>query len=81
MGYDRVKAARDALMYQMDDAKLRNKVIVKDQPLEQVIRMDMANEQAGKVADRIKPIEEQEVPKHSITALEEKVGALSVIFV
>ena len=58
MGYDRVKAARDALMYQMDDAKLRNKVIVKDQPLEQVIRMAIANEQAGKVADQIKPIVE-----------------------
>ena len=42
----------------MDDARLR-----KDQPLQLVIRMGVANEQAVNVTDRITPDVEQKAPK------------------
>ena len=45
-------------MNQMDDARLR-----KDQLLELIIRMGIANDQAVKVVDRITPDVEQKPPK------------------
>ena len=76
-GYDRVKAARDAILFQMDDSKLRRKIIAEDQKLSEVIKLGIANEQAVKVADRIKPKQEQEAPRSRIAALEEQVRALA----
>merc|ERR1719206_434242 len=53
VGYDEDKAARDAILYQMDDRKLKKKIIAEDTSLQEVIKMGIANEQAGKAADRL----------------------------
>ena len=74
--YDQSKAARDAILFQMEDQKLRRKIIAEDPGLEEVIKMGIANEQATKVADRFKAKPEQEDPKNKIAALEEQVRAL-----
>ena len=74
--YDQSKAARDAILFQMEDKKLRRKIIAEDQSLEDVIKMGIANEQATKAADRFKPKPEQEAPQTRIAALEEQVRAL-----
>ena len=74
--YDKDKAARDAILFQMEDKKLRRKIIAEDPGLQEVIKLGIANEQAAKVADRFKPKPEQEAPKTRIAALEEQVRAL-----
>ena len=76
-GYDKSKAARDAILFQMEDKKLRRKIIAEDPALPDVIKLGIANEQAAKVADRFKPKQEHEKPKERIAALEEQVRALS----
>ena len=43
--YDKSKAARDAMLFQMDDSKIRRKVIAENQPLAEVIKLGIANEQ------------------------------------
>ena len=77
VGYDGDKAARDAILYQMDDRKLKKKIIAEDTSLQEVIKMGIANEQAGKAADRLH--ERQQVPreKDRIAELEEQIRALS----
>ena len=74
--YDESKAARDAILFQMDDKKLRRKIIAEDPALQEVIKLGIANEQAAKTADRFKPKPEQEAPKTRIAALEERVRAV-----
>ena len=74
--YDEAKAARDAILFQMEDKKLRRKIIAEDPGLQEVIKLGIANEQAAKVADRFKPKPEHEAPKSRIAALEEQVRAL-----
>ena len=74
--YDKDKAARDAILFQMEDKKLRRKIIAEDTELEEVIKMGIANEQATKAADRFKPKAEAEAPQSRIAALEEQVRAL-----
>ena len=76
-GYDQSKAARDAILFQMEDKKLRRKIIAEDPALPAVLKLGIANEQAVKVADRFKPRHDQEKPKERIAALEEQVRALS----
>ena len=75
--YDKSKAARDAILFQMEDKKLRRKIIAEDPALPEVIKLGIANEQAAKVADRFKTKTEQEAPKTRIAALEEQVRALA----
>ena len=77
--YDKDKAARDAIQYQMEDIKLKKKILAENTPLEQVVKLGIASEQAGKNATRLNG------RKHStdgdgdrIAALEEQVRALSV---
>ena len=74
--YDEAKASRDAILFQMEDKKLRRKIIAEDPGLQEVIKLGIANEQAAKVADRFKPKPEHEAPKSRIAALEEQVRAL-----
>ena len=74
--YDKSKAARDAILFQMEDKKLRRKIIAEDPGLDEVIKLGIANEQATKVADRFKAKPEQEAPKDRIAALEDQVRAL-----
>ena len=69
--YDESKAARDAILFQMEVQKLKRKIIAEDPGLQEVIKMGIANEQAAKVADRFKPKPEHEAPKTRIAALEE----------
>ena len=38
VGYDEIKAARDAILYQMDDRKLKKKIIAEDTTLGEVIK-------------------------------------------
>ena len=73
--YDKSKAARDLILFQMENKKLRMKIIAEDPVLQEVIKLGIANEQAVKVADRFKP--EQEAAKTRIAALEEQVRALA----
>ena len=75
--YDKSKAARDAILFQMEDKKLRRKIIAEDPALQEVIKLGIANEQSVKVVDRFKPKLEQEAPKTRIAALEERVRALT----
>ena len=75
--YDKSKAARDAILFQMEDKKLRRKIIAEDPALQEVIKLGIANEQSVKVVDRFKPKLEQEAPKTRIAALEEQVQALA----
>ena len=70
---DEAKAARDAILFQMEDKKLRRKIITEDPGLQEVIKLGIiANEQAAKVADRFKPKLEHEAPKTRIAALEDR---------
>ena len=75
--YDRSMAARDAILFQMEDKKLRRKVIAEDPALTEVIKLGIANEQAVRVADRFRTKPEKEAPQPRIAALEEQVRALS----
>ena len=59
------------------DKKLRKKIIAEDTPLQEVIKLGIASEQAAKAADRIRPRQEQEQGKNRIAALEEQVRALA----
>ena len=61
----------------MDDRKLKKKIIAEDTSLQEVIKMGIANEQAGKAADNLH--ERQQVPreKDRIAELEEQIRALS----
>ena len=75
--YDEAKASRDAILFQLEDKKLRRKIIAEDPGLQEVIKLGIiANEQEAKVADRFKPKLEHEAPKTRIAALEEQVRAL-----
>ena len=60
----------DAILYQMDDRKLKKKIIAEDTNLQEVNTMGIANEQAGKAADKLH--DRQQVPKEKdrIAALE-----------
>jgi hypothetical protein len=74
--YDKSMAARDAIIFQMEDKKLHRKIIAEDPALQEVIKLGIANEQAVKAADRFKPKVEQEAPQTRIAVLEEQVRAL-----
>ena len=74
--YDKSMAARDAILFQMEDKKLRRKVIAEDPALTEVIKLGIANEQAVRVADKFKTKPEKEAPQTRIAALEEQVRAL-----
>ena len=71
--YNKSKAFRDAILFQMEGNKLRRRVIAEDTALTEMIKLGIANEQAVKVADRFKPKLEHEAPKTRIAALEEQV--------
>ena len=76
--YDGKRAARDAILFQMDDKKLKKKVIAEDIQLQEVIKIGIASEQAGKAADRLngRPVEQS---GDRIAALEEQVRALKSV--
>ena len=76
--YDNKRAARDAILYQMDDKKLRKKIIAEDTPLQEVIKIGVASEQAGKAADRLHGRNGDPGGSVRIAALEEQVRALSI---
>ena len=63
--YDRSMAARDAILFQMEDKKLRRKVIAEDPALTEVIKLGIANEQAVRVADRFRTKPVKEAPQDS----------------
>ena len=44
--YDKSMAARDAILFQIEDKKLRRKVIAEDPALTEVIKLGITNEQA-----------------------------------
>ena len=48
MGYNRDKAARNALLWQMDDAELRKLIIAMYWTLEQLCKMGIDKEQADR---------------------------------
>ena len=51
--YGKENAARDAILYQMEDVKVKKKILAENTPLEQVIKLGIASEQANKNAARL----------------------------
>ena len=60
--YDVQRAARDAILFQMDDKKLWKKIIA----LQEVIKLGIASEQAAKAADRIRPSQQGGGGRHQV---------------
>ena len=77
--YGKENAARDAILYQMEDVKLKKKILAENTALEQVIKLGIASEQASKNATRLNGRKAStDVVADMIAALEEQVRALSV---
>ena len=77
--YDKDKAARDAILFQLEDIKLKKKILAENTPLEQVIKLGIASEQAGKNATRLNGRKySTDGEGDRIAALEEQVRALSI---
>ena len=75
VNYGAKSAARDAILFQIDDVKLKKKILAENTALEQVIKLGIASEQANKNASRINS-HKQEAGGDRISALEEQVRAL-----
>ena len=58
--YDKSMAAQDAILFRMEDKKLRKKVITEDPALPEVIRLGIAELQAVRVVNRFKTKSEKD---------------------
>ena len=71
--YDKDKAARDAILYQLDDVKLKKKILAENLSYEQTVKWGMTHESSSKKA---KQVEETTNTEQKIRRLEEKVSRL-----
>ena len=73
-GYSREKAARDAILYQTSNEKLRKRILAEDSNLETVIKLGLAYEQSASKASAMTTGRETEVSR--IRRLEGEVARL-----